>query len=106
MFFSEIISSWLLPCVVVAVFSIVLIVAHRLSTIRQATQIVVLDNHQIVDVGSHDVLLERCSKYQDLIKRQSVMHQGKVDAPDLQKLLQQEDDLVATTTPSTAEEAL
>lgn len=54
----------------------VLIVAHRLSTIRRATQIVVLDNHQIIDVGSHDELLERCSKYQDLIKRQSLMHKG------------------------------
>lgn len=58
----------------------VLIVAHRLSTIQRATQIVVLDNHQIVDVGSHDDLLERCSKYQDLIKRQSMMHRGGKDS--------------------------
>ena len=54
----------------------VVIVAHRLSTIRDATQIVVIDNHQIVDVGKHDELLRRCSKYQDLIKRQNVMHKG------------------------------
>jgi ABC-type multidrug transport system fused ATPase/permease subunit len=54
----------------------VLIVAHRLSTIRRATQIVVLDTHRIVDMGSHDELLKRCTKYQDLIKRQSMMHQG------------------------------
>lgn len=51
----------------------VIIVAHRLSTIRQASQIVVLDGQRIVDVGSHDVLLRRCSRYQDLIKRQSVV---------------------------------
>jgi ABC-type multidrug transport system fused ATPase/permease subunit len=49
----------------------VLIVAHRLSTIKRAQQIVVMDNHRIVDVGSHDVLLGRCIKYQDLIKRQT-----------------------------------
>lgn len=51
----------------------VIVVAHRLSTIRQANQIVVMDNHRVVDVGRHDVLLEKCSKYQDLIKRQSVI---------------------------------
>jgi ABC-type multidrug transport system fused ATPase/permease subunit len=51
----------------------VLIVAHRLSTIQSADQIVVLDNCQIVDVGRHSELLERCGKYQDLIKRQSMV---------------------------------
>jgi len=51
----------------------VIIVAHRLSTIRQADQIVVMDKHKIVDVGQHDALLDKSSKYQDLIKRQSVM---------------------------------
>mmetsp|Transcript_1957 Transcript_1957/g.2994 ORF Transcript_1957/g.2994 Transcript_1957/m.2994 type:complete len:658 (+) Transcript_1957:78-2051(+) len=49
----------------------VIIVAHRLSTIRRAKQIVVMNNHKIVDVGSHDHLLEHCGKYQSLIKRQS-----------------------------------
>jgi ABC-type multidrug transport system fused ATPase/permease subunit len=51
----------------------VVIVAHRLSTIKQASQIVVLDGQQIVDVGTHDTLLGRCGKYQELIKRQSVV---------------------------------
>jgi len=51
----------------------VLIIAHRLSTIQRADQIVVVDNHQIADVGRHAELLERCSKYQELIKRQSLV---------------------------------
>ena len=51
----------------------VVIVAHRLSTIQRAQQIVVLDDHKIVDVGSHETLLGRCQKYQDLIKRQSLI---------------------------------
>jgi ATP-binding cassette subfamily B protein len=51
----------------------VIIVAHRLSTIRRADQIVVMDNHQVVDVGKHDELMTKCAKYHDLIKRQSVM---------------------------------
>jgi ABC-type multidrug transport system fused ATPase/permease subunit len=49
----------------------VVIIAHRLSTIRNAQQIVVVDNHQVVAVGSHEVLLEQCPKYQELISRQS-----------------------------------
>lgn len=61
----------------------VVIVAHRLSTIKQASQIVVLDGQQIVDVGTHDVLLRRCGKYQDLIKRQSVVR-GDVESRNLE----------------------
>ena len=41
--------------------------------IRQADQIVVMDKHKIVDVGKHDTLVEKSSKYQELIKRQSVL---------------------------------
>jgi ABC-type multidrug transport system fused ATPase/permease subunit len=48
----------------------VLIVAHRLSTIRRASQIVVMDQQRIVDVGNHDELWDRCARYVDLIKRQ------------------------------------
>jgi len=51
----------------------VVIVAHRLSTIRRANQIVVMSDHKIVDVGSHQKLLASCGKYQELIKRQSVI---------------------------------
>jgi ATP-binding cassette, subfamily B, bacterial len=35
-----------------------IIIAHRLSTVREADQIVVLDQGQIVEVGSHDQLLD------------------------------------------------
>ena len=51
----------------------VLIVAHRLSTVQRADQIVVIHDHQIVDVGKHTELLNRCTKYQELIKRQALI---------------------------------
>ncbi len=50
----------------------VIIVAHRLSTIQRANQIVVMSNHKIVDVGTHGYLLQNCAKYEDLIKRQNM----------------------------------
>lgn len=65
----------------------VIIVAHRLSTVRQADQIVVMDNHRVVDVGPHEALLGKCTKYQDLIKRQSVMVRNvSVDGNEKEKL--------------------
>jgi len=67
----------------------VVVVAHRLSTIYNADQIVVMDNRKIVDVGTHEELLGGCRRYQDLIKRQSEMMNRGSDAPNeaLQKLL-------------------
>jgi len=50
----------------------VIIVAHRLSTIQRAEQIVVMNDHKIVGVGTHDDLLKNCGKYQNLMKRQSM----------------------------------
>jgi ATP-binding cassette, subfamily B, bacterial len=48
----------------------VVVVAHRLSTVRHADQIVVLDNGQIVETGSHKELAARRGAYYDLVKNQ------------------------------------
>jgi len=58
----------------------VVIVAHRLSTIQRATQIVVMNKHKVVDVGTHDYLLENCLKYRELIKRQNMVSSGSTTA--------------------------
>lgn len=49
----------------------VVVVAHRLSTIRNADQIVVLDHGNIVEVGNHESLLEKKGLYYELVKSQS-----------------------------------
>ncbi len=50
----------------------VIIVSHRLSTIKKAERIVVLDDGRIVEEGTHDELMERCDKYRQIIKAQLV----------------------------------
>ncbi|MFC5531818.1 ABC transporter ATP-binding protein [Cohnella yongneupensis] len=46
------------------------IVAHRLSTIRHADMIVVLDHGVIVDQGNHDELMKRPGHYRSLVEAQ------------------------------------
>ena len=50
----------------------VVIVSHRLSTIRKAEKILVLDDGRIVEEGSHDELAEKGSMYRKIIKSQLV----------------------------------
>jgi ATP-binding cassette subfamily B protein len=48
-----------------------IIVAHRLSTLRNADRIMVLDQGRVVDVATHGELLERCEIYRNLWERQT-----------------------------------
>jgi ATP-binding cassette subfamily B protein len=48
----------------------VVIIAHRLSTVKNADQIVVLENGQIAEIGSHEELTKKRGKYYELVKNQ------------------------------------
>ena len=48
-----------------------IIVAHRISAIRHADKIVVLDNGKILNFGTHDELLEKCPWYRQLDEYQN-----------------------------------
>jgi ATP-binding cassette subfamily C protein CydCD len=47
-----------------------LVIAHRLSTVRAADQIIVLDDGRVAEVGAHASLLARGGLYAHLVSRQ------------------------------------
>lgn len=48
----------------------VVIIAHRLSTVKHADQIIVLEKGQIIEIGTHYNLSQRRSYYYELVKNQ------------------------------------
>ena len=49
----------------------VLIIAQRVSTIRHADRIVVLNEGKIAGKGTHDELMESCSVYREIVNSQT-----------------------------------
>lgn len=48
----------------------VIVVAHRLSTVKNADQIIVIHKGKIVEVGNHSTLIEKQGEYYHLVKNQ------------------------------------
>ena len=49
-----------------------IVIAHRLSTVRNADMIAVVENERIVELGSHQELMEKNGVYAGLVKAQSL----------------------------------
>jgi subfamily B ATP-binding cassette protein HlyB/CyaB len=56
----------------------VIVIAHRLSAIRQCDRIVTLENGRIIETGTHDELVQSGGRYADLYRRQTGVFHGAV----------------------------
>ena len=50
----------------------VLVIAHRLATVQEADQIVLMERGSVVDVGTHDALMQRGGRYRELCEKQFI----------------------------------
>jgi ATP-binding cassette, subfamily B, bacterial len=48
------------------------LISHRFSTVRMADRIIVLDKGQLIEIGSHEELLEKEGRYAELFKLQAM----------------------------------
>ena len=51
-----------------------MIASHRVSAVRDATWIIVLDEGRVVEQGTHDALMARGGRYSALLIRQQLGH--------------------------------
>jgi ATP-binding cassette, subfamily B, bacterial MsbA len=58
----------------------VFVIAHRLSTVRRADRIVVIENGAIADIGTHEELMSRLGTYRRLYELQFAVDSPKVVA--------------------------
>ncbi|HKG37273.1 MAG TPA: ABC transporter ATP-binding protein [Solirubrobacterales bacterium] len=63
------------------------VIAHRLSTVSLADEVVVMDGGQIVDRGTHEELLEGCSFYREIAEH------GLADSVFLQRDLEEREEM-------------
>ena len=49
-----------------------IVIAHRISTVKQMDKIILLDHGKLVGLGTHDELLKSSPLYQDMVRRQQL----------------------------------
>lgn len=86
--------------------AVVLIVAQRVSTIKDADQIVVLNNGKVVGKGRHFELLTKCTVYQEIVKSQLSEKEFKDELLKATKFTDAARDTVDQTRPKQKKEGL
>jgi ATP-binding cassette, subfamily B, bacterial len=62
-----------------------LVIAHRLSTVREASQILVIEAGQVVETGTHEALLAAGGLYADLYETQFRHQESQDQVPDVER---------------------
>ena len=60
----------------------ILLIAHRLSTVQNADQIIVIDKGSVVESGKHSELMAKKSFYYNLVCRQVSNNEGSLYFPE------------------------
>ncbi len=63
----------------------VIIIAHRLSTVQEADQIIVLDRGRICEAGTHYELLNRNGRYSELCEKQFIKKSNRINQVSREK---------------------
>lgn len=58
--------------------AVVVVVAQRVSTIRTANKILVLEDGECVGLGTHDELVDSCATYQEIVSSQATSNEEQV----------------------------
>ena len=56
-----------------------LLIAHRISTVQDLDKIILLDDGKVVDVGTHQELINRCHEYKVMVELQKLDDEKKGD---------------------------
>jgi ATP-binding cassette subfamily B protein/subfamily B ATP-binding cassette protein MsbA len=56
------------------------VIAHRLSTVRRADSIVLMEDGRVIERGTHEELMRRRGAYFDMVRRQAESHHESADA--------------------------
>ena len=78
-----------------------LIIAHRLATVKNCDLIIVLDKGEIVEQGSHEELLERKGQYYKLWEMQQGnfrIHEKENAVSNIEDLVEEDEDGVMSYT--------
>ena len=54
-----------------------LLIAHRISTIRQMDRILFIDDGKVIDFGTHEELMSRCAPYREMVALQELEDEQK-----------------------------